>query len=152
MIVLVKNARLERAPIFVASEESVAHPVDPILDELRTAQSEEQHNIMVDYLARVLAETLRKQPRELDVDAPLIGMLDSLMAVELKTRIEMDLRVEVPVAAIFEGDSIRELSQYLLRGVLTAQESVDLMIRDLELLPDSEVEAMLRMERGERDD
>jgi hypothetical protein len=55
----------------------------------------------------------------------------------------------VPVAAIFEGDSIRELGRYLLKDMLVVKESVAEMIRDLESLSDSEVEAMLKMERGE---
>jgi acyl carrier protein len=149
MVVLVKNARLERAAAFTAPKKAPAYSVDPILDELHVALPEEQHNVMVCYLVRVLAQTLRKQPQELDIDIPLIGMLDSLMAVELKLRIETDLRVEVPVAAIFEGDSIRELGRYLLKDMLVVKESVAEMIRDLESLSDSEVEAMLKMERGE---
>lgn len=151
MVVLVKNARLERAAPFTAPKKALAYSADPILEELHVALPEEQHNVMVSYLVRVLGQTLRKQPQELDIDIPLIGFLDSLMAVELKTRIETDLRVEVPVAAIFEGDSIAELGRYLLKDTLAVQESVAEMIRDLESLPDSEVEAMLKMERGESD-
>ena len=74
-----------------------------------------------------------------------------LLGRRLVSEIETDLRIEVPVAAIFEGNSIRELSRHLLAGVAAAEESVDQMIRRLESLPDTEVEAMLRMERGQSD-
>jgi acyl transferase domain-containing protein len=153
LIAFVKNARLERAAIVGTGQPAIASRVaDPVLDELRDTQPEDQRDVMTSYLVRTLAETLRMQPDQVDTGAPLISMLDSLMAVELKTRIEADLRIEVPIAAIFEGDSVRELGLRLLEGVQLAEECVDQMIRDLESLSDSEVEAMLRVERGERDD
>jgi myxalamid-type polyketide synthase MxaB len=152
LIAIVRNARLERTGAVVTAPAGIAsRPQDPVLDELRLAQPGDRSGVMAAYLIRTLAGTLRKQPDEIDVDVPLIGMLDSLMAVELKTRIETDLRIEVPVAAIFEGNSIRELSRHLLAGVAAAEESVDQMIRRLESLPDTTVEAMLRIARGESD-
>jgi len=152
LIVVVKNARLERIGAAIADpSRPVPRSQDPVLEELQSAAPADRAALLASYLIRTLAGTLRRQPGEIDPESPLLGMLDSLMAVELKTRIEADLRIEVPVAAIFEANSIRHLSQHLLDGVVAAKESVDRMIRDLAALPDSEVEAMLRMERGEGD-
>jgi acyl carrier protein len=61
-----------------------------------------------------MARTLQVEPAGLSADAPLVGQLDSLTAVELKTRIEFDLGVEVPVAVFFDGNSADVLASLLL--------------------------------------
>jgi hypothetical protein len=49
------------------------------------------------------------------MDQPLSTMgLDSLMAIELRTKIEGDLHVLLPIATLFKGPTVRELAGQLL--------------------------------------
>jgi thioester reductase-like protein len=66
----------------------------------------------------------------IQADAPLSGQVDSLMGVELKTRIESDLEVAVPVAAFFDGKSAAELAQVLLQEA--APESQAMTVTEME--------------------
>jgi thioester reductase-like protein len=66
----------------------------------------------------------------LQADAPLSSQVDSLMAVELKTRIESDLEVAVPVAAFFDGKSAAELAEVLLQEA--APESQVMTVAEME--------------------
>ena len=47
-----------------------------------------------------------------EVSLPSLGF-DSLMAVEIKNRIETDLQVEIPMVKLLEGQSINQLSDFL---------------------------------------
>jgi hypothetical protein len=50
----------------------------------------------------------------LDIDQPLNNLgIDSLMAIELKNRIEGDLGVTVPMVKFLEGPSVRDLAGYV---------------------------------------
>ena len=58
---------------------------------------------------------------KLDLEQPLNRMgIDSLMAVELKNRIEADLAVEIPVLKFLEGASLSQLASFLRDRLSTA--------------------------------
>jgi acyl carrier protein len=60
------------------------------------------------------ARVLRLPAAALDVEQPLNNVgIDSLMAIELKNRIESDLGVTVPMVKFLEGPSVRGLADYL---------------------------------------
>jgi acyl carrier protein len=59
------------------------------------------------YLSEQVARVLGLSPSKLDVQQPLSHLgLDSLMAVELKNRIAVDLGVNVPVVKFLQGFSV----------------------------------------------
>ena len=59
------------------------------------------------YLSEQVARVLGLSPSKLDLQQPLIHLgLDSLMTVELKNRIAVDLKVNVPVAKFLQGISV----------------------------------------------
>jgi acyl carrier protein len=69
---------------------------------------------LVDYLTREIAVALKTTPERVPVNVPLPSLgFDSLMAVEIKNRIEIDLQVEMPVVKLLEGQSINQLSDFI---------------------------------------
>jgi acyl transferase domain-containing protein/acyl carrier protein len=63
------------------------------------------------YLAEQVAAVLGLRTAKLDADQPINRLgLDSLMAVELKNRIAMDLDVTIPVATFLQGVTIAQLT------------------------------------------
>jgi acyl carrier protein len=63
--------------------------------------------LLQSYLGEQVARVLGLSPSKLDVQQPLSHLgLDSLMAVELKNRIAVDLKVNVPVVKFLQGFSV----------------------------------------------
>ena len=76
---------------------------------------------LVDYLAERIAKVLRMPKAKVSVDSPLTDHgLDSLMALELKTRVDRDLEVDVPMTALLQGPTLQQLAERLLRQISTA--------------------------------
>lgn len=66
------------------------------------------------YLVRQAAEVLHVPAGELNAEEPLTFLgLDSLMALELRNRIEADLQLNVPVTQLLTGTSVHDLQQML---------------------------------------
>jgi natural product biosynthesis luciferase-like monooxygenase protein/thioester reductase-like protein len=67
------------------------------------------------YLAERAARVMRRPKEELDRQRSLYEAgLDSLMAIELKRRIEVELQTGVPVTKLLKGPSVAELASTLL--------------------------------------
>ncbi|HEU4510298.1 MAG TPA: MupA/Atu3671 family FMN-dependent luciferase-like monooxygenase, partial [Pyrinomonadaceae bacterium] len=79
-------------------------------NELLRRAPEERSNLLQTYICEQVARVLDLAPSKINVQQPVntIG-LDSLMAIQLKNRIEGDLGVNVPVATFLRGASIAEL-------------------------------------------
>jgi acyl carrier protein len=104
-----------------------------------------------------LAAVLRCPTSKVDIHQPLNRLgIDSLMAVELKNRVEADLETPVPVTALLQGPSLSQLATHLLEG-LDAPTGADdasvsapgetmegLVEAQVEGLADEEVDALLR--------
>jgi acyl transferase domain-containing protein/acyl-CoA synthetase (AMP-forming)/AMP-acid ligase II/acyl carrier protein len=94
------------------------------------------------------ARVLRLAAAALDVEQPLNNVgIDSLMAIELKNRIEADLGVAVPMVKFLEGPSVRDLAGFVceqMRGgedkPSTAHVHPEI---DVNSLSDDQVDALL---------
>lgn len=76
-------------------------------DALLAAEPAERRQLLQSYLSEQVARVLGTSPSKLDLEQPLIHLgLDSLMTVELKNRIAVDLKVNVPVAKFLQGFSV----------------------------------------------
>jgi len=76
-----------------------------------------------EYLGALTAHVLRISPSRLDRSVPLSDAgIDSLLAIELKNRIELDLRIIVPIAKLLKGPSVRSLAIDILPLVEDAQD------------------------------
>ncbi|AKT41311.1 type I polyketide synthase [Chondromyces crocatus] len=96
--------------------------------ELRKMHVDERSARMEVHLREQVARTLRASPTQIRSDLPLHRMgVDSLMAMELKKRIEAELGVTVPVVKLLKGPSLAELAGQLLE-LVAAEEVLDAVI------------------------
>jgi acyl carrier protein len=93
------------------------------------------------HIARVLGFSATKLS-DLDAEQPLNTLgIDSLMAVQLKNRIEADLGVVVPIASFLQSPSVAQLATQVLAQLTSAIPEQPLT--NLDQLSDEEVDAML---------
>ncbi len=82
---------------------------------LLAAQPAARHQILRFYLSEQVARVLGLSVSRLDVEQPLSNLgLDSLMAVELKNRIAVDLGVNVPMVKFLQGPSVAQAATQIL--------------------------------------
>ena len=79
--------------------------------QLAQAPKDKQQELLVSYIRSSMAQSLKLAATELDVDQPLNTLgVDSLLAVEFKKRIRTDLDIDIPVVSMLEGLSIKALA------------------------------------------
>ena len=84
-------------------------------DDMGTEDALELIRVIESYLAKEVADLLKISFSRVDVHRPLNTLgIDSLMAVELKTAIEEDMGIELPVEALFLGAGISDLTAHVL--------------------------------------
>jgi amino acid adenylation domain-containing protein/non-ribosomal peptide synthase protein (TIGR01720 family) len=86
---------------------------------------EEQRRLLEAYLQHYVARTLHLVEGKLHKELSLhkVG-LDSLMALELKNRIEQDLEVAISLSMLLEGPSITQLSQQIIAQLQPVKEAL----------------------------
>jgi myxalamid-type polyketide synthase MxaE and MxaD len=90
---------------------------------LLAAEPAERRQLLRSYLTELVARVLGLSASKLDIQQPLSNLgLDSLMAVELKNRIAVDLGVNVPMVKFLSGPSVEQAAAQLL-DLLTSETS-----------------------------
>ncbi|WP_394823177.1 SDR family NAD(P)-dependent oxidoreductase [Pendulispora albinea] len=115
-----------------------ARPRTALREAVRAASGIDARRELIEtHLREQIARTLRVAPSKLEVAHPLKGKgIDSLMAMELKNRIEAELGVALPVVKFLAGPSVAELAADLLER-FAAEDALDLV---LELEPNGAAE------------
>lgn len=124
------------------------------VDQLHALSVEEREKTVLDFLARQLGSVLGLDEGSIDFDTGLTRMgLDSLMAVELRTKIHLQLRVAVPVIALLQGATLRQLARLVLDELASSKApevtETDLaspaqeLLRTLPQMSEAEVDALL---------
>jgi acyl carrier protein len=85
-----------------------------ILEIIIEARDEDRQILIEGYLQKLVAHVLRISSSKIGVNQSLSSIgLDSLMAIELKNRVVMDLGVEIPLTKILRGSSIIDLASQI---------------------------------------
>ncbi len=131
---------------------------------LLAAEPAGRRQLLHSYLSEQVARVLGLSPSKLDVQQPLSQLgLDSLMAVELKNRIAVDLGVNVPVVKFLQGFSVHQAVTQILdqlaaevanpttplaQAVIQQEEHMDQrnaeqLLENLDQLSDEKVDSLL---------
>jgi acyl transferase domain-containing protein len=84
-------------------------------ERILAAQPETRSEMVRSYLAKRMARILKVPVASVETEKPMPNMgFDSLMSIELKNQIEMDLGVGVAMARLIQGPTILELTNWLM--------------------------------------
>ncbi|HEU0190714.1 MAG TPA: SDR family NAD(P)-dependent oxidoreductase, partial [Mycobacterium sp.] len=103
-----------------------AEPADPgktgntqLVERLTSAPVQQRRRLLADYLRDAVAEVTRVDPAEIREDAGFFDLgMDSLMAVELRRRIEQGVGKEIPATLAMDYPRLSDVVEYLLVDVL----------------------------------
>ncbi|MBI4526099.1 MAG: SDR family NAD(P)-dependent oxidoreductase [Deltaproteobacteria bacterium] len=91
-----------------------------IREAVLQAEPAKRESILQSYVSEQVANVLGTSAAKLDFDQPLSELgFDSLMAVELKNRLENDLVISLPPGKLMQGPSIRRLSAEVMELLKT---------------------------------
>jgi acyl transferase domain-containing protein/acyl carrier protein len=153
-----------RRPLVAELEAEAARGVPaPDAGELRTrleqAPSSQRRRLLQEHLQEVAGKVLRLPAAQVDPRAGFFELgMDSLMAVELRRRLEAELGCPLPATVAMDQPRIVDLAGYILADVLRLEEQSDRRpsspaTKNLEEriagLTDDEVAAMLDAELGD---
>jgi NAD(P)-dependent dehydrogenase (short-subunit alcohol dehydrogenase family)/acyl carrier protein len=106
------------SPTFAAMtrQSRAAEQVGSLTVRLQAVGAEARSGLIEDFLAGQVAGVFGIAEDKVDRDTPLTGLgLDSLMAIELKNRVEKELGLTIPMGHLLGGPSLKTLAQSLLR-------------------------------------
>ena len=90
-----------------------------LVERLANAPVQQRKKLLTDYLRDAVAEVTRMDVAEIREDAGFFDLgMDSLMAVELRRRIEQGVGKEIPVTLVMDHPRVSDATDYLLGEVL----------------------------------
>lgn len=113
--------------------------VEDFLHVLLLSEPAEQNQLLEQHLQALAARVLRMDLDKIDCSQPLGALgLDSMMAMELKNRLELSLHVPVSVLDLLKGVSIAEFAQALLPRLMEENAEIRQLLDELEQTPEAE--------------
>ncbi len=132
----------------------------PFTKEVILAKDPSQRQLLLElYLREQIARLMGIDPYQLEPKQPLDTFgINSLMALELKNQIEVDLQIEVPVTKLYEANSIAQFTATILDQITagastqssgTTYEAREMgeMLVEIEELSEEEVQTRLDAEK-----
>lgn len=97
------------------TETNIAVPVQSAMQQqLIAVDSQERQQMLEVYLSEKVAAVLRLSVSRIDRQQPLTTLgLDSLMAIELKNNVELELGIHIPIVLLLQGPSISQFAEQL---------------------------------------
>ena len=96
-----------------------------LVERLTNAPVQQRKKLLTDYLRDAVADVTRLDGAEIHEDAGFFDLgMDSLMAVELRRRIEQGTAKEIPVTLVMDHPRLSDAADYLLDEVLGLSEGV----------------------------
>jgi acyl transferase domain-containing protein/acyl carrier protein len=96
-----------------------------LVEQLVNAPVQQRKKLLTDYLRDAVAEVTRVDAAEIREDEGFFDLgMDSLMAVELRRRIEHGVGKEIPVTLVMDHPRLSDAADYLLGEVLGLNEQV----------------------------
>ncbi|MFA5708323.1 SDR family NAD(P)-dependent oxidoreductase [Mycolicibacterium sp.] len=115
-------AELERevpAAVTAAAPAGSAAGTTQLVDRLTAAPVQQRKKLLTDYLRDAVAEVTRVDTSEIREDAGFFDLgMDSLMAVELRRRIEQGVGQQIPITLVMDHPRLSDVADYLLGDVL----------------------------------
>ena len=94
-----------------------------LVERLTNAPVQQRKKLLTDYLRDAVAEVTRVDGAEIREDAGFFDLgMDSLMAVELRRRIEQGVGKEIPITLVMDHPRLSDVADYLLGEVLGLSE------------------------------
>lgn len=102
---------------------STASGKTQLVERLANAPVQQRKKLLTDHLRDAVAEVTRVDSSEIREDAGFFDLgMDSLMAVELRRRIEQGVGAEIPITLVMDYPRISDVAEYLLGDVLGLNE------------------------------
>ncbi|PJZ68820.1 hypothetical protein CH373_15490 [Leptospira perolatii] len=99
----------------VEISKSKIKPIDRFYQEFGTIQKENQLESIISHLRTSIAKSLLVSISEIDMEQPLVSIgIDSLVAMEIRNKIEVTTRVSIPLIKLIEGASIKDIAILIL--------------------------------------
>jgi acyl carrier protein len=110
---------------------------EDFLEALLMAEPGEQGALIEQHLQSLAARVLRMGREKVDVSQPLNALgLDSMMATELKNRMELSLRIPISVLDLLKGASIADFTVSLLPRLIEENADIHELLQELERVPE----------------
>ena len=111
-------AELERELPQTASAPTASGKTE-LVERLTNAPVQQRRRLLLDYLRDAVADVTRVDVAEIREDAGFFDLgMDSLMAVEMRRRIEQGVGAEIPVTLAMDHPRLSDVADYLLDDVL----------------------------------
>ncbi len=103
-----------------SAPELAASGTTQLVERLTAAPVQQRKKLVVDYLRDAVAEVTRIDPAEIREEAGLFDLgMDSLMAVELRRRLERAVGKELPATLAMDYPRITDVANFLINDVLS---------------------------------
>jgi acyl carrier protein len=119
------------------------------IQQIFAAEASQQTSLLETHIQELISQVLRIDLSRLNLEQSLNALgLDSMMAIELKQRIEISVGASIAVVDLLKGSNIREIVTILMPQIqenqrLVSQEEISEMLTELQQLSPEETERLL---------